>query len=134
MNQRKTATRKTPSFPPMADDWVMISVIIPSYNSEITIIGCLNALQNQSYGGCYDITLIDSSDDGTPEIVSLEYPNVKLIHLNDRTDPGTARNIGIAEAKGDLIAFWILIVCPTTTGWRELQAPTIRLMAPSAVL
>jgi O-antigen biosynthesis protein len=89
----------------MADDWVMISVIIPSYNSETTIIGCLNALQNQSYGGRYDITLVDSSDDGTSEIVSLEYPNVKLIHLNDRTDPGTARNIGIVEAKGDLLAF-----------------------------
>ena len=66
---------------------------------------CLNALQQQSYTGQYDITLVDSSDDKTPEIVSSDYPNVKLIHLEKRTDPGTARNIGTGEAKGDLIAF-----------------------------
>ena len=92
-------------FPQMGDDWFMISVIIPSYNSETTIIRCLDAVQNQSYGGHYEIILVDSSDDGTPKIVSSNYPNVKFIHLAGKTDPGTARNIGIGEAEGDLIAF-----------------------------
>ena len=86
-------------------DRFMISVIIPSYNSETTIIGCLNAVQNQSYDGRYEITLVDSSNDRTPRIVLSDYPNVKLIHLKTRTDPGTARNIGVREAKGDIIAF-----------------------------
>jgi len=95
----------TPLFPRMVDDCFMISVIIPSYNSETTIIRCLDALQNQSYCGHYEIVLVDSSDDRTPKIVTSDYPNVKLIHLEDRTDPGTARNIGIGKAKGDLIAF-----------------------------
>ena len=96
----------------------MISVIIPSYNSETTIIPCLNAVQNQSYNGHYEIILVDSSEDITPEIVSSDYPNVRLIHLEDRTDPGTARNIGIGEAKGDLIAF-VDSDCVPTHDWLE---------------
>jgi len=83
----------------------MLSVIIPSYNSEKTIQKCLNSLSGQSYGGKYEIILVDSSVDNTARIVEHNYSFVKLIHLHQKTDPGTARNLGIKEAKGDLIAF-----------------------------
>jgi len=96
----------------------MISVIIPSYNSESTIEKCLDSLQNQSYGDNYEIILVDSSIDGTPQIVSSQYPNVKFIHLDEKTDPGTARNIGISKARGDLIAF-IDSDCIPTRDWLE---------------
>ena len=82
----------------------MISVIIPSYNSEHTIEKCLDSLRNQSYRGEHEIILIDSSADTTPQIVSSKYPEIQLIHLEKKTDPGTARNIGIKEAKGDILA------------------------------
>ena len=83
----------------------MISIIIPSYNSETTIIPCLDAVQSQSYSGQYEVILVDSSSDKTQEIVSSDYPKVKLLHPDVRADPGTARNMGISRAKGDLIAF-----------------------------
>jgi glycosyltransferase involved in cell wall biosynthesis len=83
----------------------MISVIIPSYNSENTIAGCLDAIQNQEYKEPYEIILVDSSIDRTTEIVSLNYPEINFTHLDKKTDPGTARNIGIKKARGDLIAF-----------------------------
>jgi glycosyltransferase involved in cell wall biosynthesis len=83
----------------------MISIIIPSYNSETTIAKCLNALQNQIYKSPYEIILIDSSTDRTPQIVSSRYPEIIFIHLDKKTDPGTARNIGVKKAKGELIAF-----------------------------
>jgi len=83
----------------------MISVIIPSYNSERTIKHCVDSLLGQSHRGPYEIILVDSSVDRTPQIVTASYPNIKLIHLKKKTDPGTARNIGIQRAKGDLIAF-----------------------------
>lgn len=97
---------------------IMISVIIPSYNSEGTIKQCLDSLLNQSYRGDYEIILVDSSVDKTPQIVSSSYPNVKLIHLDKKTDPGTARNLGIGEAKGDLIAF-IDADCIAAHDWLE---------------
>jgi len=96
----------------------MISVIIPSYNSENTIEKCLNSLLNQSYCNDYEIILVDSSVDRTPQIVSSNYSDVKLIHLDKKTDPGTARNIGIGEAKGDLIAF-IDADCIAAHDWLE---------------
>ncbi|MEA2038371.1 MAG: glycosyltransferase [Thermodesulfobacteriota bacterium] len=83
----------------------MISVIIPSYNSENTISKCLDSLEDQSYTGDFEIIVVDSSHDRTSEIISTNYPEVKLTHLNKRTDPGTARNIGIGQATWDLIAF-----------------------------
>jgi glycosyltransferase involved in cell wall biosynthesis len=96
----------------------MISVIIPSYNSEKTIKQCIDSLLGQSYRGGYEIILVDSSVDNTPQIVTTNYPKIKFIHLGKKTDPGTARNIGIREAKGDLIAF-IDADCRAAPEWLE---------------
>jgi len=96
----------------------MISVVIPSYNSEQTIRKCLDSILNQSYSGPYEAILVDSSNDSTPVIVSSFYPNVKLIHLGQKTDPGTARNLGVREAKGELIAF-IDSDCIAAQDWLE---------------
>jgi len=99
----------------------MISVIIPSYNSEQTISNCLKSIEDQSYTGDFEIIVVDSSYDGTPEVVSSDYPVAKLIRLNKRTDPGTARNIGIGVAKGDLVAF-MDADCVAAPDWLERMA------------
>jgi len=52
----------------------MLSVIIPSYNSENTIEKCLNSLKSQSFSGEYEIIIVDSSADRTPHIVGNRYP------------------------------------------------------------
>ena len=96
----------------------MISVIIPSYNSENTIQKCLDSFKNQSYQGNSEIILVDSSIDRTPQIVSDNHPDIRLIHLDKKTDPGTARNIGIREAKGDIFAF-IDSDCVPSKDWLE---------------
>jgi len=96
----------------------MVSVIIPSYNSENTIGECLNSLTTQSYRGEYEIILADSSDDSTPRIVTRDFPQVQLIRFNQKTDPGTARNAGINIAKGELIAF-IDSDCIAKNDWLE---------------
>ncbi len=96
----------------------MVSVIIPSYNSEKTIAGCLEALQNQSYSGEYEIILVDSSDDRTPQIVRSQFPEIKYIHLQQKTDPGTARNLGVEESTGELLLF-IDSDCRAAPDWIE---------------
>lgn len=99
----------------------MISIIIPSYNSEYTISNCLDSLGQQIYAGDFEIIVVDSSSDRTSEIVASDYPSVKILHLDERTDPGTARNLGIGEAMGDLIAF-IDADCVAAPGWLERMA------------
>ena len=82
-----------------------ISIIIPSYNSKKTIIQCLNSVFNQSYEGIVQVVVVDSSNDGTDEIIKEFFPSVKLIHLRERTLAGAARNIGVKATNSEYIAF-----------------------------
>ena len=82
-----------------------ISIIIPSYNSKKTIMQCLNSVLNQSYKGIDQVIVVDSSDDGTDEVIKDFFPSVKLIHLREKTLPGAARNIGAGATNSEYIAF-----------------------------
>jgi glycosyltransferase involved in cell wall biosynthesis len=81
---------------------VAVSVVIPSYNSGRTIQRCLYAVLHQQTKVKYEVIVVDSSNDNTPELLK-KYP-IKLIRRNQQTYPGSARNIGIREAKGKIIA------------------------------
>lgn len=81
------------------------SVIIPSYNSAATIMPCLEAVTQQRFDEPYEIIVIDSSSDATPEIIRQHFPQIQLIHLTQQIYPGTARNIGIDRSQGDIICF-----------------------------
>jgi glycosyltransferase involved in cell wall biosynthesis len=78
---------------------VLVSVIVPCYNSERTIRQCLTALVNQRTYVPFDIIVVDSSSDRTGEIVAREFPSVKLIRLGQRTFAGAARNIGVRATR-----------------------------------
>jgi glycosyltransferase involved in cell wall biosynthesis len=86
-------------------DTIQASVIVPSYNSRSTIVQCLQALQNQETGFSYEIVVVDSSNDGTSDLILSRFPSIKLIRLPRRTLPGPARNLGVQEAVGDILAF-----------------------------
>lgn len=80
-------------------------MIIPSYRSAGTIGACLTALLRQDIGRSYEIIVVDSSPDETPEIVRRDFPAVQLVHLHRQTGPELARNIGAARARGEVLAF-----------------------------
>jgi len=82
-----------------------ISVIVPSYNSCTTIERSLGALVSQETDLRYEIICIDSSTDGTGELIAERFPQVELLHSTKRLYPGDARNLGIARAKGGLLGF-----------------------------
>lgn len=83
---------------------VRATVVIPSFNSSATIRDTLNSLSVQDCDEPYEVIVVDSSADGTDRIISDEFPSVGLIHRSERTDPGTARNLGVAQARGEIIA------------------------------
>ena len=86
------------------DDRPTISVIVPSYNSRRTLARCLDALCVQECEADYEILVVDSSDDGTAELVEEKYPQVRLIRYAKKTLPGKARNRGAREARGSILA------------------------------
>lgn len=82
-----------------------VSVVIPSYNSVKTIKQCLRSLLEQDLNPRnFEIIVVDSSNDGTKEIIESDFPEVQLLKLSQQTYSGTALNIGIQHAKGDIIA------------------------------
>jgi len=93
--------RETRFFP---KNLVSVTVLIPAYNAASTIRGTLSSLLVQDFDETHEIIVVDSSSDETPSIIAEEFSTVRLIHLDKQTDPGTARNLGIVQARGEIIA------------------------------
>lgn len=81
-----------------------ISIVIPSYNSWKTVGSCLESLIDQNGHFDYEIIVIDSSNDKTSLLLK-KFPSVTSVHLETKTPPGKARNMGILRAKGEIIMF-----------------------------
>jgi glycosyltransferase involved in cell wall biosynthesis len=96
-----------------------VSVVIPVLNGEDHLAGCLNALCRVDYpADRHEILVVDNgSTDRTAEILG-RYP-VRALH-EPRRGTSQARNRGITEATGDIVAFTDAD-CVPTTGWlREI--------------
>lgn len=79
-----------------------LSVVIPAYNSSKYIEETLASIFNQTKPPFEIIVINDGSTDNTAEIVS-KYPVVLINKTNE--GPSKTRNRGIAESKGNWIAF-----------------------------
>jgi rhamnosyltransferase len=96
----------------------MISIIIRTKNEEKWIVRTLRQLKKQTYSH-FEIILVDNnSTDKTVERAIKEYPQLKLITINDFL-PGLAINIGIEEAKGDFISILSAHCIPVNKNWLE---------------
>ena len=82
-----------------------ISVIVPAYNAEKTIVKCLNSILNQSYRNLEVLVINDGSTDHTKELVeNISDSRIVLISV-DNGGVSKARNIGIDHATGEYITF-----------------------------
>ena len=83
----------------------MISVIIPLYNKEKQIAKTLQTVLSQTYQNFEIIVVNDgSTDNSVDELKNIEDRRIKLINQKN-AGVSAARNRGIEEAKGDLLAF-----------------------------
>lgn len=83
----------------------IISIIIPSYESDHSISNVLKALKNQNFKGEYEIIIVDSTPNDLHLKITNQYPDVHVVHRKKKTCPGVARNIGSKIARGDLFVF-----------------------------
>jgi glycosyltransferase involved in cell wall biosynthesis len=84
---------------------IKLSVIIASYNSQKTITKCLKSLERQITNQNFEIIVVDSSEDGTAELISQQFPFVKLYTFTQRKYPGDARNFGVSQSTGEILVF-----------------------------
>jgi glycosyltransferase involved in cell wall biosynthesis len=83
-----------------------VSVIIPTYNRISMLEEALVSVLYQDFDGVVEIIVVDdNSSDGTSEIVSQKYPNIRLISLKHNVGAYVARNLALKEARGKYIAF-----------------------------
>src|SRR5215210_566395 len=82
-----------------------ISVVVPLYNKATFVRRTLNSIAQQTYTDFEVIVVDDGSTDGGAGIVLTEGdPRVRVV-TQENMGPGAARNRGISEARGELIAF-----------------------------
>lgn len=84
----------------------MISIIIPSFNRASTIKRSIESVLNQSYKELEVIIVDDNSKDNTKEIVeSINDSRVRYIRHDKNYGANVARNTGVNNARGELVAF-----------------------------
>lgn len=91
-------------YPPRPDGQPLrISAVIPCYNSEAYLGQAIESALAQSRPLHEIIVVDDGSTDGTCAVAA-RYP-VRLLRTGANSGPSVARNVGIAAASGDVIAF-----------------------------
>lgn len=87
---------------------VALSVIIPSYNNEQYVTGCVRSVLDQQTEIPFEVIVVnDGSKDGTRELLDSTFgddPRVRIIHQENQGLSG-ARNTGIDVAAGTYLLF-----------------------------
>ncbi len=88
----------------------LISVIVPTFNSEKTIITCLNSILSQKLENQIEIVVVDdNSSDKTIYLINKikikENFKLKIFRNKVNKGSGYCRKIGIGISRGDYIAF-----------------------------
>ncbi|MTH17847.1 glycosyltransferase family 2 protein [Flavobacterium sp. LC2016-01] len=86
----------------------LVSILIPTYNTEKFIRATLQSVQNQSYSNWEMILVDDASTDQTVAIIEEFAQNdnrIKLFRLEKNSGNGFARNIALEKASGKYIAY-----------------------------
>lgn len=85
----------------------LISVIIPLYNAEKYVAGCLESITNQTYKNLEIIIADDGSEDGGTEVCKkyAEKDGRISIFSNSYGGVSSSRNFGLSHAKGEYVVF-----------------------------
>lgn len=81
-----------------------ISVVIPAYNEERYIAGCIESVLAHAPRFLKEIVVVCNACTDRTADVALRYPKVRVVH-EYRKGTGYARNRGFREATGDILAY-----------------------------
>ena len=84
----------------------LISVVIPTFNSEKYISKCISTVLNQTYKN-FEIIIVDnsSSDDTLNIINSFNSNKIRIFNIVNNGNISKSRNVGIKNSNGLWIAF-----------------------------
>ena len=83
-----------------------VSVIVPTYNRAPLLPRALNSITSQSFGDFEVLVIDDGSADDTPALMAaLDDERIRYLRQSRNAGVSAARNRGLREARGRLIAF-----------------------------
>ena len=82
-----------------------ISIVVPTYNGERTVVDCLRSVRAAVGDRYAEIIVSDSSTDSTADLIAQQFPEVRLLRSKTRMSAGAARNRGAAASCGRLLFF-----------------------------
>jgi GT2 family glycosyltransferase len=101
-----------------------VSVVIVSYNTSALLAACLRAVE-RSTGVHLEIWVVDNdSRDGSAEMVSREFPHVRLVRNRQNVGFAAANNLAIRQAHGR----HLLLLNPDTIVGPETVATLARFL------
>lgn len=86
---------------------MLVSIVVPIYNTEKYLRKCIDSLVHQSYENI-EVVLVDDGSTDSSLSISMEYRNMDdrvKVFSKQNGGQGTARNLGIEKALGDYIMF-----------------------------
>jgi len=99
----REAFADAPFAPEVRASWPKVSVVICAYNAADTIDDCLTSIGAVTYPRFEVIVVNDGSRDDTGTRAR-RYPGVRVIDIPNG-GLSAARNLGLAEATGDIVAY-----------------------------
>jgi glycosyltransferase involved in cell wall biosynthesis len=82
----------------------VVSVIIPTFNRAGVVTRAIDSALGQTYRPMEVVVVDDGSTDGTPEVLKT-YGDAIVSVVQGNAGPAAARNRGLRESRGDLVAF-----------------------------
>lgn len=101
------------------DNKPLVSIVVPTYNSEKTIYRTIKSLLNQTYRN-FEVIIIDNSDNKKTVNIIKRYfkgnKKIKIKKIDKKILSGPARNLGVAYSnkKSKFIAF-----CDSDDSWKK---------------
>ncbi|GAB1545029.1 glycosyltransferase [Scytonema sp. NUACC21] len=83
----------------------LVSIIVPAYNAERTILDTIQSVQQQTFSNFEIIVINDGSTDNTLELLKSVCDERLKVFSYKNGGISTARNYGISHARGEFIAF-----------------------------
>ena len=83
----------------------LVSIIIPTYNTEMYISSCINSVLNQSYPNIEIIIINDGSTDNTEKEI-LKFKDSRIHYIKQKNQGvSVARNTALKIINGDYFCF-----------------------------
>ncbi len=106
---------------------IKVSVIVPCYNAEKTILKTLKALEKQNFAEPFEVIIVDDgSKDNTVKVVKEFAKKSKLrirVFANPHHGPAWQRNFGARKARGEIVVFTDSDCVPGKSWIKEMVKP-----------